>query len=132
MQDCFIGLGSNLGNKRRNILKALQKIKQLKGTKIIKTSKIVQSVPLGGPKQPEFLNSVIKIRTGISPLLLLKKLKKIESGLGRKKTVRWGPRIIDLDILLYSDRIIETKELTVPHPRIFERDFVLKPLLEVL
>lgn len=132
MQDCFIGLGSNLGDKRKNLLKALQKIKQLKGIKIIKTSKIIQSMPLGGPKQPEFLNAVIKIRTRLSPSSLLRKLKKIETELGRKKTVRWGPRIIDLDILLYADRIIETKELTVPHPRIFERDFVIKPLLEVL
>ncbi|MCX5711368.1 MAG: 2-amino-4-hydroxy-6-hydroxymethyldihydropteridine diphosphokinase [Candidatus Omnitrophica bacterium] len=132
MQDCFVGLGSNLGNKRKNLLKALQKIKQLKETKIIKASKIIQSMPLGGPKQPKFLNAVIKLRTELSPLSLLKKLKNIEAELGRKKTVRWGPRVIDLDILLYSDRIIETKELTVPHPRIFERDFVIKPLLEVL
>ena len=132
MQDCFVGLGSNLGDRRRNLIKALFKINRLRGTKVIKTSKIIHSKPLGGPRQPEFLNAVVKLRTDFSPLSLLKELKKIEIELGRKKTIRWGPRAIDLDILLYSDRIIETGELTVPHPRIFERDFVINPLLEVL
>ena len=100
---------------------------------MLKSSRIIQTKPLGGPRrQPEFLNAVLKIRTKLSALLLLKSLKAIEKELGRKKSVRFGPRVIDLDILLYGDKIIETKDLVVPHPRIFERDFVLRPLLEII
>jgi len=132
MQDCFVGLGSNLGDRRRNLKKALQKINCLPGTKIIKTSKIIQSMPQGGSQQPEYLNAVVRLRTRISPLALLKKLKIIEVELGRKKSVRWGPRVIDLDILLYSDKVIRSRILTIPHPQLFRREFVIKPLLEVL
>lgn len=91
------------------------------------------SNPLGGPKhQPLFLNACLKIQTRLLPAPLLKSLKNIEKELGRKKTVRWGPRKIDLDILLYGDKIIKSKTLNIPHPRMLERTFVLKPLLEVL
>jgi 2-amino-4-hydroxy-6-hydroxymethyldihydropteridine diphosphokinase len=132
MQDCFIGLGSNLGDRRRNIKKALQEINCLQGTRVIKTSKIIESMPQGGPQQPKYLNAVAKLRTGFSPLLLLKEFKKIEVRLGRKKSFRWGPRVIDLDILLYGDEVIETRNLTVPHPQMLKREFVIKPLLELL
>jgi 2-amino-4-hydroxy-6-hydroxymethyldihydropteridine diphosphokinase len=132
MQDCFIGLGSNLGDRRRNIKKALQEINCLQGTRVIKTSKIIESMPQGGPQQPKYLNAVAKLRTGLSPLLLLKEFKKIEVRLGRKKSFRWGPRVIDLDILLYGDKVIETRNLTVPHPQMLKREFVIKPLLELL
>src|SRR3989338_237359 len=130
---CYLGVGSNLGNRRANIKKALEKINQLKGTKIIKSSKIIQTKAVGGPKnQKDFLNAALKIKTEINPLPLLKKLKEIEKQLGRTKTVCNGPRTIDLDILFYGDKIIKRKDLIVPHPRAFEREFVLKPLLEVL
>lgn len=130
---CYLGVGSNLGNRLGNIRKAVKKINSLKNTKVLKSSKIIPTKPLGGPRrQPEFLNAVLKIRTGMSAPLLLEKLKAIEKELGRKKSVRFGPRAIDLDILLYGDRVIERKNLVVPHPRIFERDFVLRPLLEII
>ena len=132
MTVCYIGVGSNLGNRRQNIKSALEKISRLKGTRIYKVSKIIETEPVGGPAQGKFLNAVLKIYTYLSPLLLLEKLKKIEKELGRKQTVRLGPRIIDLDILLYSDKITQSKNLEIPHPRMFEREFVLKPLLEVL
>ena len=133
MQTCFLGIGSNLGDRRKNIRLALEKISRLKNTKIIKVSKIAETVPLGGPSgQGKFLNAVLKINTNLTPLKLLKQLQKIENELGRRRTVRWGPRTIDLDILLFGDKVIEGKELKIPHPRLMRRDFVLKPLLNLL
>jgi 2-amino-4-hydroxy-6-hydroxymethyldihydropteridine diphosphokinase len=133
MVTCYLGVGSNLGNRRKNIRLAIKKINSLKSTKVIKTSRIFKTKPAGGPAgQRNYLNGVIKIRTLITPSPLLKELKKIEKDLGRKKTVRYGPRTIDLDILFYADRIINSKSLQVPHPKIFEREFVLRPLLEVI
>lgn len=133
MVTCYLGVGSNLGNRRKNIKLAIKKINSLKSTKVIKTSRMIETKPAGGPAgQRNYLNGVIKIRTLITPSPFLKELKKIEKDLGRKKTVRYGPRTIDLDILYYADKIINSKILRVPHPKIFEREFVLKPLLEVI
>ena len=129
---CFLGIGSNLGDRRENIRKALKEISALKNTKIIKVSKIIETEPVGGPAQGRFLNAAIKLETDILPITLLKELKKIERKLGRTRQVRNGPRTIDLDILFYADKIIKRKELTIPHPRIFEREFVLKPLSEIV
>jgi 2-amino-4-hydroxy-6-hydroxymethyldihydropteridine diphosphokinase len=130
---CYLGIGANLGDRNRNIKEAIKKINLLKDTKVIKISKIIETKPVGGPPaQGNFLNAALKIQTRISPLKLLKDLKKIEKGLGRTKSVKYGPRAIDLDILFYGDRIINTEELTIPHPRLFARDFVLKPLSEVI
>ncbi len=130
---CYLGIGSNLGNRRKNIKLALRKIKALPKTRVIKASKNIETLPLGGPTaQGKCLNAVVKIKTAISPLQLLKYLKRIEKELGRVKTVRFGPRPIDLDILFYGDKIIKRKKLVIPHPRIFERAFVIKPLLEVI
>lgn len=133
MVTCYLGIGSNLGDRRINIKSAVEKIGKLKEAQVIKLSKIIETAPVGGPPgQGKFLNAVLKIRTSLSPLALLKKLKQIEKSLGRKKTVRFGPRTIDLDILFFDERIINTKNLKVPHPRISEREFVLRPLLEIL
>jgi 2-amino-4-hydroxy-6-hydroxymethyldihydropteridine diphosphokinase len=130
---CYLGIGSNLGDRRKNIKLAIKKINSLKSTKAIKLSKIIETRALGGPlQQPKFLNAALKIKTGLSPLKLLQNLKIIERELGRKKTVRWGPRTMDLDILFYGDKIINTKSLQVPHPRIFQREFVIKPLRQVI
>lgn len=133
MNICYIGIGSNLGDRQKNIKTAIKKIKELKDTRLIKVSTFSETKPVGGPPaQGNYLNGALKIKTLLSPKALLKNLKKIEQELGRTKTVRYGPRTIDLDILLYSDKIISTKELTIPHPRMFEREFVLKPLLEII
>ncbi len=130
---CYLGVGSNLGNRRKNIKLAVKLIGALKGTKIIKKSGFFDTLPCGGPAgQPNFLNAVLKIQTNFSPLSLLKKLKKIENKLGRTPSVRFGPRMMDLDILLYGDRFMQTDRLTIPHARMFSRDFVIKPLIEVL
>jgi 2-amino-4-hydroxy-6-hydroxymethyldihydropteridine diphosphokinase len=130
---CYLGVGSNLGQRRKNIKLAVKSIGALQDTKIIKLSKLMESAPCGGPSgQPDYLNAALKIKTSLSPLTLLKKLKKIETDLGRVPAPRFGVRLIDLDILLYGDRIIRSKVLTVPHPRMFKRDFVINPLTEVL
>lgn len=133
MVTSYLGLGSNLEDRHINIKSAVKKIGELKETQVIKLSKIIETKPLGGPPgQGKFLNAVLKIRTSLSPVTLLKELKKIEKSLGRKKCFRFGPRKIDLDILLFGGKIINTKGLTVPHPRMFEREFVLRPLLEAI
>lgn len=131
---CYLGIGSNVGDRRKNIRLALQKINRLKETKVIQISKISETLPVGGPAgQGKFLNAVLKIKTNLAPAALLNKLKKIELELGRPiKHIRHGPRAIDLDILLYADKVINRKDLNIPHPKMFEREFVIKPLLEIL
>ncbi len=133
MVTCYLGIGSNLGDRRKNISSAIKKIKALKDTKVIKVSRLIETEAVGGPAgQPKFLNGALKIKTNLPPLTLLKGIKKIEKELGRAKTVRYGPRVIDLDILLYADKIIKTKTLTIPHPKMFIRDFVIRPLSEII
>lgn len=133
MAVCYLGLGTNLGNRRENIKLAIKKISALRNTRVLKESGIMESSPAGGPAgQPRFLNAALKIDTKLSALALLKELKEIESLMGRKKAARFGPRVIDLDILLYGDKAKDSKVLTIPHPRMFKRDFVIKPLLEIL
>ena len=133
MAICYIGIGSNMGNRRKNIRLAVQEIKTLRTTRVIRCSKVSETKPVGGPpSQRDYLNAVLEIKTMLAPAALLTRLKIIEKKFGRKKTVRFGPRVIDLDILLYADKIIRTKKLSVPHPRIFERTFVLKPLISLL
>ncbi len=134
MAICYLGVGSNLGERRKNIKLALQKINRLKEIKIIKVSKIIESEPVGGPTgQGKFLNAVLKIKTNLTPSNLLKKLKIIETELGRpKRHIRYGPRTMDLDILFYGDKMIKKRGLEIPHPRIFEREFVIRPLLQVI
>ncbi len=129
----YLGVGSNLGNRRKNIKLAVKSIEALKDTRIIKQSRLIETLPCGGPSgQPLYLNAALKISTNFSPLKLLKNLKKIEKDLGRVPAARYGARVIDLDILLYATRRICSRILTIPHPRMFDRDFVIQPLIEVL
>jgi len=132
MVACYLGMGSNLGKRRENIKKALEYLARAKGIKIEKRSRIYETEPVGGPAQGKFLNAAVKIRTALTPAALLKTLKKIEKDLGRRQSVRFGPRPIDLDILFYGDKVIKTKSLVVPHPKMFEREFVLRPLREII
>jgi 2-amino-4-hydroxy-6-hydroxymethyldihydropteridine diphosphokinase len=129
---CYLAVGSNLGNRRKNIKKALDYLAKTKGIKIEKASRIYETKAIGGVAQGKFLNAAIKIKTSLTPQLLLKTVKNIEKDLGRRKTVRWGPREIDLDILLYGNKFIKIKNLVIPHPRMFEREFVLRPLREII
>jgi len=132
MAICYLGIGSNLGDRKKNIKTAVKKIGALKETKILKISSTIETLPVGSVrKQGKFLNAALKIKTCLTPVPLLKKLQNIERELGRKRTVRHGPRTIDLDILFYGNRIILRKDLQIPHPKVFQRDFVLAPLSEI-
>ncbi|MCF7874003.1 MAG: 2-amino-4-hydroxy-6-hydroxymethyldihydropteridine diphosphokinase [Candidatus Omnitrophica bacterium] len=130
MTDVFIGLGSNLGNRKKNIKKAIKEIDSVEKTQVKKISSLIETKPHQAPG-PDYLNGAIKIDTGLAPEKLLDELKKIEKKLGRKPSFKNAPRIIDLDILLYSDKKIETNKLTIPHPRLKIRDFVKKSLFEI-
>ncbi len=113
MAVCYLGIGSNLGNRRKNIRLALKKISALKGTKILKISQLIETEPVGGPhRQPKFLNAAVKVKTAFSPLRLLKRLQNIEKELGRTRTLRYGPRTIDLDILLYGEKVINEPDFS--------------------
>jgi len=131
MFNVFIGIGSNLGDREKNIKKALEYFKKNPHIKIKKISSIIETEPWGYTSQPKYLNGVIKIKTELSPLDLLKFLQEVEKKLGRERKIKYGPRTIDLDILLYGDKIINLPQLKIPHPRMWEREFVLKPLLEI-
>lgn len=129
---CYLGIGSNLGDRRKNIKRAIELLSKTKGVKIHQVSRIYETEPVAGPPQGKFLNGAIKIKTILSAGGLLKVLKDIEKKLGRVRTIRYGPRTIDLDILLYGTKTINKKNLKIPHPRMFEREFVLKPLREII
>ncbi len=125
-----IGIGTNLGNRQDNCLKALEFLKQ-KGLMIKKVSAFYETEPWGVEEQPRFINAAIEAETVSPPEELLSILKDIEKMMGRMKTLRWGPRIIDLDILFYGSEIVDTELLRIPHPLLHERDFVLVPLVEI-
>jgi 2-amino-4-hydroxy-6-hydroxymethyldihydropteridine diphosphokinase len=127
----YIGLGSNLGNKSENIKKALDYIADIEGLNIKKLSSLYLTAPWGKTDQDDFINQVIEIETDLSALNLLYRLQDIEIKLGRQRDVKWGPRKIDLDVLLYGEETIHSEELQVPHPLMLERLFVLIPLAEI-
>jgi pantoate--beta-alanine ligase len=127
----YLGLGSNLGDREANLKKALDHLRE-HGVQVLRVSRLVETEPEGGPSQPDFLNGAARVRTDLTPEELLDVLQAAETAAGRQKTgVRWGPREADLDILLYDDRIVRTPRLTVPHPLMLEREFVLAPLAEI-
>ena len=127
----YIGIGSNMGNIRENIEEAINQLRKTEGIKVSAVSKLHVTKPVGYTNQPDFLNGVIKIETSLSPRGLLIACQKIEKNLKRKRTIRWGPRTIDLDILMYGNYEVNDDDLVIPHPRMHERDFVLLPLAEV-
>jgi 2-amino-4-hydroxy-6-hydroxymethyldihydropteridine diphosphokinase len=128
---CYIGLGSNLGDRQHNINTAVRKMKSLIQTKVRRISSVIETLPQGGPAQGFYLNVVAEIETGLDPYRLLVELHNIEMVLGRVRTVLNGPRTIDLDILTYGDICMEEEALCIPHPRMLEREFVLLPLQEI-
>lgn len=127
----YIGLGSNLGNRLENLSKAADSLNKDHSTTVTNVSKIYMSEPKYFSDQPEFLNAVIEIETSLSPLELLDLLLKIESEIGRIRDKKNGPRLIDLDILFYGNEIIKSGSLEIPHPLLYERLFVLKPLEDI-
>lgn len=131
MNIAYLALGSNQYNPERQLRRAIQAIQALQQTVVTKTSSFHWTPAWGLQSQQIFCNAVIEIKTRLQPRLLLEKCNFIEEQQGRIRTKKWGPRIIDIDIVLYADRKIATKTLTIPHPHMHERDFVLKPLSEV-
>jgi 2-amino-4-hydroxy-6-hydroxymethyldihydropteridine diphosphokinase len=130
-EEVFIGIGSNVGKRERFIKKTLELIRIDTDIRIVRASTLIETEPVGLSKR-KFLNGVLQIRTMLSPVLLLKKLKKIEKIVGRKNRWRWGPREIDLDILFFGERKIKTSQLQIPHPLIKQRDFVKIPLAQLI
>lgn len=126
----YLSLGSNLGDRERNLERALSLLKE-EGVEIVRTSSLYETQPVDLPSYPWFINQVIEIDAGIEPRNLLILIKGIERKMGRKSRIQKLPRTIDLDILLAEERIIRTKELNVPHPRLDRRNFVLVPFAEI-
>lgn len=131
MSRAWIGLGSNLDNPRDQVVDALQELSETDGIRLLARSGLYLSEPLGPQDQPDFINAAAVIETTLDPLSLLDVLQAIEKRHGRKRERHWGPRTLDLDLLLYDDQQIRHPDLTVPHPAIAERSFVLLPLQEI-
>lgn len=129
MTAVYLGLGSNLGDRPGNLKRALEAL--ARKVKVVRVSSIYETEPVGFLSQPRFLNAVCKVETGLKPLELLRFVKNTETELGRRQSFRDAPREIDIDILLYGSVVMDTPELTVPHPRMTERAFVLVPLVEI-
>jgi 2-amino-4-hydroxy-6-hydroxymethyldihydropteridine diphosphokinase len=127
----YIGMGGNLGDKRSNLEKALELLGSTPGIKLNKVASYYRTAPLGGPVQDWYLNTVAEVITSLEPHQLLSALFKIEDELGRVRTIRWGPRTVDLDLLLYGCQEINDAALTLPHPRMTGRAFVMVPLAEL-
>ncbi len=127
----FLGIGSNLGERRTRIEQGIAVLKKC-GRRILRRASLYETEPVGFTDQPWFLNTVVAGETALTPQGLLKLCKKIERTAGRKETVRFGPRLLDIDILLYKGLVIHEEDLDIPHPRMHERRFVLVPLLEIV
>lgn len=125
----YIGLGSNVGDRSDHLKRALETMKS-RGIDVLETSSVYETDPVG-PPQPDFLNAVCSVDTKLSPRELLRTLKEIEKAIGRSEGERWGPREIDLDLLLYGDETIDESDFKLPHPELTNRSFVLIPLLEI-
>jgi 2-amino-4-hydroxy-6-hydroxymethyldihydropteridine diphosphokinase len=130
MAKIFLGLGSNIGDRRAHIERAIGQL-LIEGITIIRCADMIETDPVGGPPQGKYLNTVISGETTFSPEDLLAAVKAIERRIGRTPSIRNGPRVIDIDILLYDHRRMQTAALTLPHPRMRERDFVLIPLRQI-
>ena len=130
--NAYIGIGSNLNNPKQQVLSALEEINLIKNTRLIDQSSLYSSSPLGPADQPDYINAVAWIETGLEASELLLELQTLENRHGRKRTsVRWQARSLDLDILVYADSAINDNTLTVPHPELSQRNFVLYPLFEL-
>jgi 2-amino-4-hydroxy-6-hydroxymethyldihydropteridine diphosphokinase len=127
----YLGLGSNLGDRLAHLKRAVELLAAQPGVKVVRSSRVFETDPIGGPSQPEYLNAVVEVETGLPARDLLAACAAVEDALGRVRTKRWGPRTIDVDLLTFGDEHIDEPGLTVPHPRMHERGFVLVPLTEL-
>lgn len=131
MARVFIALGTNLGDRGENLVAALRYLRETGDVEITAESSVLETAPVDYFSQPDFLNQMVIVETELNPRDLLRLIKEIEARMGRKKTVPKGPRLIDMDIILYGDCIMESDDLTIPHPRRLERDFIIKHLVEL-
>lgn len=131
MTDAYLGLSSNVGDRISNLNKAIEMLDEIEGAEVLEKSRIYETAPVGYQDQGMFLNMACKVRVSIEPHALLGAIQNIECALKRVRTIKNGPRTIDVDILLFGNSEIETPNLTVPHPKMFERAFVLVPLSDI-
>jgi 2-amino-4-hydroxy-6-hydroxymethyldihydropteridine diphosphokinase len=131
MSVSYIGIGSNLGTRQENCSRAVELVVEKRGIKVQKKSSLYETEPWGVKDQPRFINMVVQIETTLKPNDLLRLLKDIEREIGRQDSFRWGPRMIDLDILLFNALVLNEENLQIPHPCLHEREFVLRPLNEI-
>jgi len=131
MVRAYVAFGGNLGDVEQNLRRALEAVAALPGTKMKRVSSLYRTAPVGVEDQPDFVNGALEVETELGPEELLQRLLGIETSLGRTRGVRWGPRTVDLDLILYGDRVLRSPALELPHPRMHERGFVLVPLAEI-
>ncbi len=130
MTRAYVGLGSNLGDRVENLQRAVDLLRE-RAVRVLRSSRVYETEPVGGPEQPDYLNAVIEVDMDGTAYDLLDASMTVENEMGRVRTERWGPRIVDLDVLTFGDEEIDEADLQVPHPRMHERGFVLVPLLEL-
>ena len=131
MPTAFLGLGSNIGDRKANLARAVAMLAAHPQIEVVDVSSIHETEPVGYTKQPDFLNAVARVETTLRPRELLDVILAIEAEMGRERTIRWGPRVIDIDILLFDGEQVDEPGLQIPHPRMMERQFVLEPLAEI-
>ena len=131
MTTAYLGLGSNVGDRLATLQRAAELLDAEEAVTVVASSRVWETEPVGGPPQPDFLNVVLRVETSLRPRELLDAAHRVEQALGRVRDVRWGPRTIDVDIVLFGDEQVDEPDLTIPHPRLLERAFVVLPLLEL-
>ena len=127
----FIAIGSNMGERESNCLRAVDKLSSTDSIELVARSSLYLTAPWGMTEQRDFVNAVVEIRSSLPPSVLMERLREIECSMGRRPSVKWGERVIDLDIIYYGERVLEEPGLKIPHPRMRERGFVLVPLEEI-
>jgi len=127
----YLALGSNLGDRLAHLQRAVDALAAGAGVTVVSVSRVYETAPVGGPPQDAYLNAVVAVDTGLEPLGLLRLAQRIEQDERRVRAERWGPRTLDVDVLLYDDLTLDGADLTIPHPRMWERGFVLAPLRDV-
>lgn len=132
MTEAYLGLGSNLGDRAANLWEAVRRLADAPGCEVQRLSRLYETEPVGPQDQGWFVNAVLRLGTERSPQELLDAVKQIERDMGREPAERWGPRLIDIDLLLYGQETVASDDLVVPHPELWKRRFVLAPLLDVL
>lgn len=131
-QTAFLGLGSNVGDRLANLRGAVELLADTPGVRVVRSSRVYETDPFGGSPQPDFLNAVLEVETDLAPRALLERCLEVEVELGRVRDERWGPRTLDVDVLTYGEERVDEPGLTIPHPRMHERAFVLVPLTELV